>query len=208
MKATIFGLLGLVLFISCFGKTTYDENCLEIESIRGVLVVRFVKNEVEAAVKNEALKKEGKSYDRMVDYEKVVFFLPTIDDNVNLTKMLTSWSPFEKKNAYYLPINTRNKKYLAKFYPEKSELMELVELPKKDSCKFYKLLDDEKYLYRIYHIEGKEFTVELENNELNKIKLDLSDEIDKNEKTFIAHFIYKLTNIQCDKELSNFVVWE
>lgn len=208
MRAIMFSLISLVLLSNCFSNTPVNENCKEVRSVKGIFVIRYIKTEVEASVKNEILKKEGKSYDRMVDLKKVVFFLPIIDDNTNLSDTIKKWNPFKQKRIYLLPISSRSKEYLEKFCPEKTELMELVVLPKRDSCVFYKLPEDEKYLYQIYHMEGDEIVIELENNEVNKIKLDLSDEIDENEKMFNVHFIYRLTNVVTNKKIPSLIVWE
>lgn len=208
MRAIMFSLISLVLLSNCFSNTSVAGNCKQNRSVKGIYVIRYIKKEVEATVENEILKEEGQSYDRMVDLKKIVFFLPNIDDSINLSDTIKKWIPFKQKRIYLLPINSRSKGYLEKFCPEKTELMELVALPQGESCVFYKLPEDEKYLYQIYYVEGNEIVIELENNEVNKIKLDLSDEIDKTEKMFSVHFIYSLTNIECGKEIPSLVIWE
>ncbi len=208
MKTTVFSLISLVILSNCFGNTLANENCKEIRGTKGIYVIRYIKTEVEALVKNENLKKEGKSYDRMVDLKKVTFFLPIIDKDENISDTIKKWNPFKQKRIYLLPISLRSKEYLKKFCPKKAEIMELGVLPKDENCVFYKVPKDEKYLYQIYYMEGDEFVIELENNEMNKIKLDLSDEIDKKEKIFKVHFIYRLTNVIPNKNVSGLVVWK
>jgi len=53
MKAIIFSLISLVLLSNCLCSTSVNENCKEARSVKGIFVIRYIKTEVEASVKNE-----------------------------------------------------------------------------------------------------------------------------------------------------------
>jgi hypothetical protein len=204
MKISIYCIVGLSIFINCIGNTTGD-HCKDTVSIKGLYLIKFNKSEIVFSFKNESLRKEGKAYEKMIDFEKEAFFLPIGDSKNDIVDTINNWNPFDQKNIYFLPINQKSKGYLEKFCPEKAALTKFINFSNQS---FYMMKGDENHLYSICYIEGYAIELKLENNELNKIKLDLSDEISEDRKTFNVHFIYELTNIAYNKEISDFTLWE
>ena len=204
MKISIYSLIGLSFFINCFGNTTGDQ-CKDTLNVKGFFVVKYVKSEIEFSLKNEILKDEGKTYEKMIDLDKEVFFLPIDGFKSDIVDTIKKRNPFDQKNIYFLPINQRNKDYLEKFCPERVTQIKLMDFSNQS---FYTIQGDQNHLYSIYYIEGYEIKLELDNNELNKIKLDLSDEISKDRKTFNVHFIYEITKVEYNKGIPDLTLWE
>lgn len=194
--------------VCCMGNTTSEYNCDSTYEITGYYIERYVKEEVLSYYKNEELKAEGKSYESIIDFNVNSYFIQAEQNEISLADTVINWDLFNKSDVYYLPNSLKTTKYLKKFCPSKSDQVEIVNLSSQYNCLYYELKISDKYLYKIYFLRGNEIIAEIENNELNKIKLDLSDEIDSKAKTFRAHFIYSITKLECDYEQTGFKKWE
>ena len=201
MKIIIF----IILLISNSFNIPSTNNYDCTGKIKGLLVIKYIKNEIVFSVKNETLKNEGESYKKTIDFTTEKLFFPIND--VKIENSIRDWNAFGLKDVYFLP-TSQNKVYFDKLCPSKSGLMKIIDLSKQKDCIYYTIIGDEKYIYKIYYIEGNETNLKLKNNELNKVKLDLSDEIDKDIEMFNVHFIYDIRKIECNKKIDGFIKWE
>lgn len=208
MKNLLYSLISIALFTNCIASAKVMSECADTIKIEGFFVVKYIQREVESSLKNETLRKENKTYEHFIDFDKESFFLQVSDTNINLVEAIKNRNPFSQEDIYFLPFSQKTQNYLNKFCSESNLRVDLFDFSEKDKDRFYKMEGDDKYLYKIYNIVGNDIIIVLENNELNKIKLDLADEINKNAKTFNAHFVYKIDHLQCNKEIIGFKIWE
>lgn len=202
-KVILFVFLSFWILSSFFNNKDIEE----LKKIEGIYVVKYKKNEIESFIYNENLRKEGKSYERAIDFYSQSFFL-SFEDETDFVNQILNWDSFNQKDFYFLPFNSRTQDYMKKFLPNKVDLLKMMDYPKKENCTFYQIPNDDVFLYRIYFIHGTEITIKLENTGLNRVKLDISsDAVVENEKTFNAHFINEVKKISCNENLLSLKNW-
>ncbi len=189
----------LIIFTIFNISFSSNNNCEKVEVF---FVIKYLKDEIKSLRLNEKLKNQEKSYSKVIDLTTTTMFFSSNKNNI--ANDIRKWKSSANQDIYFLP-TLHNQMYFDKY---DIKPLVLSYLNKQTNCTYYQIKNEEKFIYKIYYIEGSQVSLELDNNDINKVKLDLSDEIDKNAKTFNVHFIYEVNNIECNKQFKNIFEWE
>ena len=159
MKKYILILLSITFFFNIFA---HDSIFLE-----GYYIQRFKKNEIDFRLKNEELRKQGKSYYQMIDYTVDLYYFSIKANNINLIDSSSIKSIIRAENNYknieiykFPPFGGLQYKYNL---PE----IDYDNLNSFDNPNYYYLDEDTIHLYKIYFISGKAIRLTVENDYLN-----------------------------------------
>jgi len=156
--------------------------------LKGYLINRVNRIEIEEIELNRRLKSQGKSYSRAIDYYEETYFIH--DDSLgsnNLFSILNRNAIYFHNNVFIMP-SKDTKEYIEKYCEKK------VKLDTSDyfypNKTYYQLNNNDKHLFNITYIEGNAYKTEVENTRYNKMFLNIVYNIDNSHKTFDCYFIY------------------
>ena len=203
MKILIF-----IISITFYLPAYCQQQNIDTVYIKGYRVMEYKKSEIEFSIKNEILRKEGRSYQKMIDLEQREFFIP-FDSTKSLSKLLKERNALNQKEMFYLPNNHEIESYIKKVCNVTVDLSKQKSLFNVESSNYY-ANEQGEYLYKFYFIEGNSLLTTVENNEVNKLKLDISsDEIDRNLGYFKVYFLFDIKKIKCNEDYScGFKIWK
>lgn len=179
--------------VACSVKliATDQSNCPD-KQVKGYYIKRVNKSDFEEIARNKKLKKEGKSYEIVIDYSEQIFFIPSDSiKGAQLSDLLKRDSTFFGESFVYLPSN-QTKEYVGK-YCSNERNMEL--MPESLEPNFFVLKEESPYLYNITYIEAQSIHAQVVNNRLNKIHLKIIYRIPESQRFINCYFIHSINKV-------------
>lgn len=205
-----------IFLLFCFVVTSafcFSQDSLYVE---GFYIQRYLKSEILFKLKNEILRKDGKSYQTMIDYKTQSYFCTL---KIDSTKVLMDGNDIESiicSNQNYRNVEIYKfppfSKIADNFFIDK-EIIRNVDFPK--DCPYYFSEKDTLHVFRIYRIQGHSLRVNITNDYLdtkNHFNLEIdwriaSSDINRNIPAFYAYLFYKCDIIDCCSVPNGFIHW-
>lgn len=202
----------LFSFISCLvsgnRKEVSSSDCIDI-FVKGYLVQKVKREEMESIQWNKRLKEQEKSYEQAIDYYEEIFFIPSdsLSETRNMSELLKENINFYNRQVFFLP--SEDTKIKIKRFCEKGLTMDKFNDPF-DTGQYFTIANDQenKYLYKFKYLEVRALHTKIENTFHNQIYFHLRYRIDKALEFFDAYFVYAITeNMQKDPSDENLKAW-
>ncbi|TSJ38706.1 hypothetical protein FO440_19570 [Mucilaginibacter corticis] len=185
-------------------------------SIKGYYITKISKADIVNYYKQKLREQKGKSFFVMTDIEHTSFFLPVqIEGKVllnadNLKDQIKHHNDFNKDTLFYMPLSKRSEEYIKYLSKKEIDLSKVISLFNQFPGKgfYFTIKSHNDYLYKCVYLEAYAQYFEVENNSINRLKIDADiDAVNRNAAKINLYLITKVAKYNVDVKPKGLNVW-